>query len=498
MSLTYSVVATTWQPAQAYFVTPTRLWELGAGAALAAGPAWNWRPLTTHVRTVMTWAGLALIAFACLTYTGATPFPGWQAMLPVVGTLLVIASRAERAPLSPRRLMNVRPIQWLGDVSYSIYLWHWPLIVLAPFVLGRGAGLVDRAIIFVATLILAGLSKTYVEDRFRQGRGVRRVLFTAVVASVVTAVTCGVMVHQLEAESNDRRARLLQSLENPSACLGAAALDPVRTCPPQPLLLAPSDAKADKSTAYADKCWEGPPFDGLATCRYGDKGSRVRIALIGNSHAGNVLPALHRLAVTHGWSVTTLVASRCPTSAAKWQFPRQLDSDGCHAWGKRVLEELRDADFDLVVTQQLTPYQALGASTVAENEDMVEAGYRQYLARILDTGSKVLVVRDTPYPKHTLPSVPDCVAEHEQDSSACDGKRSEWLKPDPLYQAAKGVRDPAMSTIDLNAHVCATDICPAVVGGIVVYFDASHLTASYAVTLSPYIEPTLERLLPGG
>jgi len=496
-SLTYSVVATARQPAQAYFVTPTRLWELGAGAVLAAAATWNWRSLSLHMRTVLSWAGLGLIAFACLTYTGATPFPGWQAAVPVVGTLLVIAAAPEHAPLSPRPLMDLRPIQWLGDVSYSIYLWHWPLIILAPFVLGHNAGLIDRALIFVATLILAGLSKTLVEDRFRQGHvGVRRVLFTAVVASLVTALACGVLVRQLETESQDRRAQLLTALEDPSDCLGAAALDPGVTCTAQPELLTPSDAKSDKPTAYADKCWEAPPFDGLATCRYGDMGSPVQVALIGNSHAGNLLPALQRLADRHGWGLTTLVASRCPTSTAKWQFPRPTDADGCHAWGERVLKKVRDAKFDLVVTQQLTPYRAQGAPTAADSNDMVEAGYRQYLQGILNTGSKVLVVRDTPYPKHTLPSIPDCVAENEQDSSACDGKRSEWLKPDPLYTAARSIRDPAMSSVDLNDHVCKTDICPAVVGGMVVYFDASHLTASYAVTLTPYLEPTLVRLLP--
>jgi peptidoglycan/LPS O-acetylase OafA/YrhL len=498
-SLTYSVVATARQPAAAYFVTPTRLWELGAGAVLAAASAWNWRPLALHVRTAVTWAGLGLIAFTCVTYTGSTPFPGWRALLPVLGTVLVIAAKPEHGPLSPRPLMDLRPVQWLGDVSYSIYLWHWPLIVLAPFVLGRNAGLLDRVVIFVATLILAGLSKTFVEDRFRRGRqGVRRVLLTAVVASLVTASTCGLLVHQLDQGSRQRREQLARALENPSACLGAAVLDPGRNCPAQPELLGPSDAKADKPTAYADHCWEGPPFDGLATCRYGDMKSPVQIALIGNSHAGNLLPALQRLADRHGWGLTTLVASRCPTSTTKWQFPRSTDADGCLAWGGRVLKRLRDSHFDLVVTQQLTPYGAQGASSAADSDAMVEAGYRQYLTRVLDAGSRVLVVRDTPYPKNTIPSVPDCVAQHEHDSSACDGKKSEWLKPDPLYAAAKSIHDPAMSSIDLTPHVCTGNICPAVAGGMVVYFDASHLTASYAVTLAPYLEPTLVHLLPGG
>ncbi|MFE6971760.1 acyltransferase family protein [Isoptericola sp. NPDC057653] len=487
LSFGWSVVATALQPSSAYFVTPTRIWELGVGALLATlsirlAPRW---------RTPLAWLGIAMILAAVLTYSGALPFPGYTAALPVVGCALVIAAECDRTRWSPRRIGDVRPVQWLGDVSYSVYLWHWPLVVLVPFALGHHPGLLERVAVLACALGLAAVTKPLVEDRFRRGRaGSGRAIAIALSASVLIggAAIGGALLLQARVDANIAQAA--QAAHGP--CVGAAAMAPGADCDVAgdgDLLLDPVEAADDKPSAYADGCWESLPFDGTSTCRYGDPDAATKVALIGNSHAGNLLPPLQDLAEKNDWSITTYVASRCPTSDVRWQLGTARDSEGCHDWGQRVLDKVRDGSFDLVVTSQLTPYAAAG-TTSADNDAVVAQGYSRYLDDLAATGTPTLVVRDMPYPKHTIPSVPDCLAA-ASSPTGCDGKRSAWLAPDPLYDAAESLDQPAVSTLDLTGFTCTKDVCPAVIGDVVVYFDASHLTATFSRTLAPYLEPAV-------
>ncbi|GAA1710139.1 acyltransferase family protein [Isoptericola hypogeus] len=487
VSFAWSVVATALRPASAYFITPTRIWELGVGALLAT--------LTIHVaarwRTPLAWAGIAMILVAAVTYDGSVPFPGYTAALPVVGCALVIAANSDRTRWSPRTIGDAAPVQWLGDVSYSVYLWHWPLIVLAPFALGHNPGLLERAGVLVAALVLAGLTKPLVEDRFRRGRGGSgRAIALALAASAVIGVAAlgGSYALQARAEANIEQAA--QAAQGP--CVGAAAMEPGAGCDVAgdgDLILEPAEAADDKPSAYEDGCWESPPFNGTDTCHYGDEDSGTRVALIGNSHAGNLLPPLQDLAEKNDWSLTTIVASQCPTSDVRWQFETEQDSEGCEAWGQRVLEEVRSNGYDLVVTSQLTPFTAAGVAP-EDNDAAVADGYTRYLEDLAATGTPTLVVRDMPYPKHTIPSVSDCLAAAGSPAE-CDGERSAWLQPDPLYDAAEALDDPAVRTLDLSGYTCTGSTCPAVIGDVVVYFDASHLTATFSRTLAPYLEPAV-------
>jgi len=490
VSLAWSVVGTALRPASAYFITPTRIWELGAGALIATLGL----QVAARWRTPLAWAGIAMIVAAAVAYDGALPFPGYTAALPVLGCALVIVASCERSRWSPRTIGDTAPVQWLGDVSYSVYLWHWPLVVLVPFALGHQPGLLERVGILVAALVLAGLTKPFVEDRFRRGRGGSgRAIATALAASVVIGGLSVGGAYALDRAAATNIAQAAAAAQGP--CVGAAAMAPGADCATDgDLLLSPAEAADDKPSAYEDGCWESPPFEGTQTCHYGDEGAETRVALIGNSHAGNLLPPLQDLATEKGWSLTTVVASQCPTSDITWQFETPQDSEGCHAWGQRVLDEVGKGDFDLVVTSQLTPFAAAGVPE-AESDEAIADGYARYLEDLTATGTPTLVVRDMPYPKHTIPSVPDCLAAADSPAD-CDGARSAWLEPDPLYDAAEGLDDPALSTLDLSGYACTEETCPAVIGGVVTYFDASHLTATFSRTLEPYLAKAVTASLP--
>lgn len=505
-SLAWSVHQTTTNPAAAYFVTPTRIWELGAGGLLAA---WGARRGAGRAgasgRTVLAWTGLAMIAASALLFDGSTAFPGWRALLPVLGVVAVIAAYAESGTGSPGPLLATRPVQWLGDVSYSVYLWHWPLIALVPFVL-ETSGPADELVVAALTLVLAALTKTWVEDPFRTAAWSRRLGATYLAGAVGMALVVGLAALQSAEVDRDRaddRAELARAERDAGPCFGAAALARPEACTESTGDPVPSPALAprDKSAAYkklddGGNCFAFVPSFPTRTCRFGPSDAEVRIALVGNSHAGQWLPALQEVAGPRGWEVTTYLASQCAMSDVAQQFDTAAHGDACRRWVRRTADRVvADRPDVVVLTNRISV--AAEDHSYDSSDDAYRAGYRRVLRRLSAAGLPVLVLHDTPTPGDAgVASVPDCVAEHLDDPSACSGARSAWVPRDPAHDLARSADLPGVSAVDLTDRICRPERCDAVVGGVLVYFDASHLTATYARTLAPYLAPSVEAALP--
>ncbi|MGH2407420.1 MAG: acyltransferase family protein [Candidatus Limnocylindrales bacterium] len=522
ISLFVSITATAAEPASAYFITPTRIWELAAGGLVATLPPLG--SLRVPKRTVdgLAWLGLAMVIVAGLVFSGETAFPGAAALLPVVGTALVIFAAAD-GTASPTRLLRLRPIQHLGDTSYSIYLWHWPLIALWPYAIGA-IGPLDAVVIVGLTIGLATLTKVYVEDAVRFEPSLQAVVPTfrfAVVGMLLIALIGGAQsveaqlrvdaaiasAAQLAAVAADAPTDALAtdsasapgstpgpgSTTGPSptvgitTCVGAAAIvrgfvacpqDPAVAMVPKPLI-----ASTDRSDAYRDGCWIYDPFTAHTICRYGN--GDIHVALVGNSHAGEWLPTLQVLAKLHGWTITTFLASRCNATDAPLKL--YAATVGCLAYGTWVMKQTSGQAFDLVITserQSVTTQNDSWATTLP----IAVAGYSSYLRRWSDAGTNVLVVQDTPYPGQTLQSVPDCLALHPRNQPACGGTPAAWDWIDPLYVAATAAALPGISTLATRPYFCTATACPAVIGSVVTYWDASHMTATYARSIAPFVD----------
>jgi peptidoglycan/LPS O-acetylase OafA/YrhL len=501
-SFVFSVRATAVEPASAYFITPTRIWELGVGALLAVAVATrgpdrlHWKP---QIRTALAWLGFAAIAVPAFFYTSATPFPSWQAAVPVLGAAFVIAARADAHGASPVRILAVRPVQFLGDISYSVYLWHWPMVVLLPYVSGN-LGWLDKVTILVLTTVLAWLTKRYVEDRFRVAVthvSLNRTFVLAATAMVTVVALAGAQIVEVGQRERADQAELARALADGGECFGAAAMHPpADRCAKNtrgPSVPAPAQAGDDKSEAYDRDCFEPAPFKGVRQCVFGDPHGKVSVALIGNSHAGHWLPALEKIATQRGWKITTFLASECSISATPVVWDAAAKQTGCLAWADKVLAQTAKG-FDVVVTSERNGRAAAGQSYADSYPSWLD-GYRQVVAGWKKTGTDVLVIHDTATPGATLKSVPDCLAQHEDDLMTCAGPRSSWVPEDPLFEAAKDADIDRISTTDLNDYLCSADTCPPVIGGVTVYSDASHLTKTYATTLAPFLEPALTRVV---
>ncbi|MFT4469802.1 acyltransferase family protein [Arthrobacter sulfonylureivorans] len=498
LSLMISIAATASEPGSAYFITPTRMWELGVGGLVAlSAPALAQRT-PDAVRAALAWIGIAAIVSAGALYTGAVPFPGYTALLPVMGTALVIFASAE-GKLSPTAVMRIRPVQWLGAVSYSVYLWHWPLIVLLPYASGGDLGWLDKSLILAATLVLAGLSKTFIEDRFRfpsSQKGWASTYRFAAAGMVLLTAVGGAQLVETNHRTSQGQQQLAAMVSDGDPCFGAAALakgfDECVPDPQSPIVPEPALAKEDKSDAYADGCWSNEPFSDRPVCKYGD--GPTKVALVGNSHAGHWLPALQVLAERNDWTISTYLVSMCNPTSVPLQFDTEEKTANCSAYGEWVMDETSRDAFDLIITSERQSVPVQGQSWDGTEEPATD-GYRDYLSRWADSGANVLVIKDPPYPGNTVDSIPDCLAENPGSPQECGGTPEAWHWMDPVTTTARELDHSRIHTVNMDRYFCADGSCPAVVGSVVTYFDASHITATYAQTLAPYLEQPILKAL---
>ncbi len=509
-SFAYGVWMADQNRAVGYFVTPTRIWELGVGALLAGWLMMRDRSgqdaiLDGPWRALATVAGLGAIVWAAFTYSGSTPFPGYHATLPVLGAALLIALGPARRPRPLDRVLDNPVAVPIGDISYSIYLWHWPMIVLLPEISGGQLGRLDKAVIILATFVLAALTKTWVEDRFRRPRPARSdrsrplwpVFATAAAGMAVLVALTLAQDADVSHRQDVARAELREALQGDQTCFGANATAPGADCPTNesgPVVPAPAQAVEDRGEVFERQCRELAPYDGTTSCTFGDPDGDVDVAIAGDSHAMHWVPALDRVGKELGWRVTTYVSAGCPLTEARLGGPEDAAA-GCREWVGRVGGRLRDEGFDLVVVSTLTR----DTRDPAAEPSWYPAGFRAFLTRLTAGGGPpVAVLQDVPRPSYTPDrEVPECVAEHRGDLLACAGPRADWVTPDPMTLAARQMGGDEVTTLDLTDRFCDTSRCPAVIGGVMVYSERSHMTATYAKSLSPFLADRLARLLDG-
>jgi hypothetical protein len=262
-----------------------------------------------------------------------------------------------------------------------------------------------------------------------------------------------------------------------------------------PAGVSPLDAAwKDFGTVYDHDCVTLLPWEpsGYRTCTYFGGAGKPNIALVGNSHAVQYMPAFLILARENNWSVTTYLANKCFPNTAKIGLSKPK-RDNCLAWGKWVLAQTARGHHDLIVTSNREGPRPAGVAR-EKGYPVWRKGFAEYLAAWLTRGERVLVIRDNPFPGHTLASVPDCLAAHDNDPTACSAPVDAWLKPDPLADAAVAAHSPRAQVADLTRLFC-TAVCLPVIGGLQVYKDESHLAPSFARTVAPYLAPYVRRAL---
>jgi hypothetical protein len=304
----------------------------------------------------------------------------------------------------------------------------------------------------------------------------------------------GTLVLVLAAPTDASRPADVASPPPPVSCFGANALASPGSCAPKTqgkLSPDPSKAAADKSQAYRGdgthpSCVTHPPAFSLVRCDFNGSSS-VHVALVGNSHAAQWFPAVARVAKAEHWHLTTYLGSQCALADVRQVWTPSIQNN-CQHWVDSVTKSVSRGNFDLVMVADKTSKLAVGTHDLQGSFAPYYRGYRDVIGRMQAAHTRVTVIRDSPIPNKNIPA---CLTQHSTDYQACNGPRSTWLQPDPAAAAAESMHAESATVTDLSDRICGPDTCPAVVGGVPAYYDASHLTATFTSTLAPFLAPQL-------
>lgn len=437
LSFIFSIYQTETSPIWAFYSLPTRAWELGLGALLVLVPPINTKKFIGLI-------GFILILISSFIFNETTAFPGWNAALPVLGTVLLIGSIHSWPPFL-NDVANSRLFQWLGEISYPLYLWHWPLLVLPSTYFARPLYVYERLIAILLTVLLADLTHRFIEEPFRQKQAISAAIFKKAGVVTLVSVLLGTMIIFTSSDKIDV-----------SGINGAVSLSQIKARP----------------LVYEDGCHANYAQTKSNKCEYGDLTSSKVMVLYGDSHAAQWFPALVEIANRSGYKLISLTKSACPSVDTV-----RLDQGGfkmsrCKAWRSNSITRIQQIKPDVLIMSSFQYFSQ--PPSVKDRTKWWNDGQRKLLTEVKNSSPKLIYITDTPHP---LRDIPACLANYS--ISKCNtSSRSENLSIS------------GFQVIDPNSWLCAR-ICPAVKDGVVTYRDASHISVDIAIALIPRLTQAL-------
>ena len=473
ISLAWSVLATANSQPTAYFVTPTRVWEFVAGALVTLIVVS--REHSERVRGAVGWLGLVAIVTAAVLFDERSLFPGWIALLPVLGTVAVIVAGTTRSPYAPARWLSLRPMTFVGDISYSVYLWHWPLIIVVPYVTGADLQTLDKVGILVGTILLAWLSKVFVEDPMRT-----KPILTAMpwrsfafAAAGMAVVVGGSVVISNEIQHRAEAAAAIAVTETPTlhGCFGPAALDQRTSATPWP-----DPALCIRHPRWS--CCRTPSRPTQAVSRPSRRPTCGSVRSVRRSRArigSSQLSATRTQPIGLRHS-TDLVASATGESSPTSRHPaRSRPPVGCSStnrpnegqrscleWVDEVRRQIaRDERISYVFSSTFSSAYRYAEDPDHPLRDPRTDGFQDVWRTWVSAGKDVFVIKDVPPTQGG--DVPNCLALHPERRLACS-TRADDVPDDASADAVVSMHEPRVHLVDLTDRFCDDRRCYPVVG----------------------------------
>lgn len=448
-SFVLSLFATSKFPIWSFYSLPTRAWELGLGALVVFARDY---PLTFRRWRWISWIALASVFLSAFIFNESTPFPGKAALLPTLSTALVLFM-ISHLPTPLSRVFNWRLVQWTGDISYPLYLWHWPALILPVYVFHASLSPQQRMGSIGVTFLLAGLTHRYVENPIRHlqkpfGSVIR-------VAALGTLVAALVGVGILYSSAKD--------LQIPGIA-GSTALKEITRLP----------------VIYAEGCQVGKTATTSPPCVYGDVHGKRSIYLFGDSHAAQWFPTLNSIAIRKGFQLIVLTKSSCPAASVQLADQGAFRNAPCVRWRENSFTRIAKAHPWAVIVSNFDHY--VPPRGIADSAIWWKDGMVRTITRLKSMTSHPIFIQDTPWPNRDIPS---CLLQSTR--SACVTPRpatQSWF-----IQATSGQGD----LINPTDWFC-TKSCPAIQDGIVVYRDSTHMSVDFARHLVPFLTRELATL----
>lgn len=457
LSFAASVYLTWVYPIVAFYSSPSRLWEFGIGALALFVPRIN-----AAAAKLGAAAGLLGIGAAAWSFGVSTPFPGFAALVPVLGAAAVLVGGNNNAvPL--RRLLEGEAFQYVGGVSYSWYLWHWPILVFAG-VLTVGLPLPGRIACGLGSLVVAAATYSCVEQPICSlPLLVKRPVAAIAIATAIGAIgLCGALLSRVAADA---------ALSGP----GYAAI-----------------AEAHEQLALIDNgCLASFTDDRPKDCSFGDPNANTAVVLFGDSHAAHWFPPLNAIAAQRRWRLLPLTKASCPTPelptiSLKYGQVRRPYLE-CDRWRSAAIVIIKRADPAVVVIANYSKGYVLNDGN-SIGMDQWRRALHKTLLEIAAQNTQIVLLRDSPDAPF---DVSNCVARKGY-SPSCTFQRNRALD-DQLWSIERNATQdiPNVSFVDLGEQICQADICTPTRNNIMIFRDSNHLSNAFALSLTDALSSEL-------
>ena len=482
-SLAFSVYLTVVNQPLAYFHSATRIWEFALGGLLAL--VIDRVVLAKPVALVLGWVGVIGIAICGMVLRVGSVFPGYLALWPTVAAALVIAAGATGSKVGADRLLSSRPLVYLGNLSFALYLWHWPVLLLYLIARDRpSVGLLGGTLVIGVSVVLAVLTYHFVEEPVRRSEIGARTRWGAYRFGVLTLAVLLLAVGGWQYYGKQQAAKYAVNADNPmypgAQALHDGTLLPVRKgVTPAPSYMALADDWIGTDAAHCSAAARNPE---LKICRTDEPSPVKRVVLIGDSHAEQYLGALRPYAEKHHWQIFSMLRGGCPFTHRSAPYP-DLDP-GCVRWNRDAVAEIAEMRPDAVVT--------VGSREVRPGlTEMIPTGYVDSWRDVTAHDIPVVALRDNP----RFPRAPvTCVQNKGADAPACATPRAR-LYADPTPFDMLPDRPDGVYFVDTSRYFCDRTTCPPVIGNVIVYMDDNHISGTYMATMAPAMGTDIERLL---
>ena len=486
-SFALSMWLTDASPARAFYLLPTRVWQLGVGGLLALIGVMG----TSRRSGALAWAGLAAVAVAGVALTAEMPYPGLAALLPTAGAVALLYGGA--APGGPMRLLAAAPLRFLGKISYSLYLWHWPLLVLPIMFLERALTGVEIVASVAVAIGVSWLSWRFVEQPFRYGDRSRRATSWSAIRIGVAGILSVALFTQGLAAALPSSAVAVQPTPSPSGSPAPSPSgSPVASDGPitLPADLTPSltSARDDEERLRGDGCLAFERVTTPPNCVYGVKGSAITIALVGDSHASHWFPAIEAVALERGWRLLTFVKVSCSfTTLVQRNLALKREYRECTAFNEATVARLNEIKPALTIIVNRRTFRPI---TEGITSALAGAALGEMVARI--PGATAILV-DTPDPGRDVPA---CLSKHPDDVRAClftqdDADNREIGVAERVAAEVSGAL-----LIDLTGEICGAWPCSPISESVLIYRDEDHMTETFSRSLSTPLGVEIAKLLP--
>ena len=473
-SFYYSVMVTAETPDSAYFNPLARLWEFLFGVMLAVAIPYI-RP-NMWLRQLAGLVGIVMLLSVGIVVSDGFQYPGYIALLPVLAAALLVVAGHDEQPSAVSKVLSNPYLVALGSLSFTIYLWHWPLlIVYLEYTASTSVGFIAGLAIIASSVLLAWVTHAYIEKPIKNVRRDQQRLWLSYAIGAVffvpaISVSGGWRMH-INALVDNHGGREVVYLESDAVGIQAEA----NTVPDVQFVT----SKSDLPDSYLDSCHQQTANPEVAVCEYGDTASSVTIALVGGSHATQWLPALDRIGKSLGFKVLNITKSYCPFGALEGAH------ESCIEWNKNVVERLIEMEPTMVITNSTRA--AFGGT----GEYVPESYLAQWRA-LAEHSIPIIGIRDNPQFDF---DVPHCIARNRDNALICSRPRSEVLSEHDPVKPFKGQLS-NMSFVDMSEFFCTSEVCTTVYNSTLMYRDREHISVPYVTSLTPRLQEKLAEVAP--